>query len=72
MNALEGKVAIVTGASRGIGAGIAKELAVQGARVVVNYRLGNPEDLAKAAVFLASDESRWVTGDVIKASGGMI
>jgi 3-oxoacyl-[acyl-carrier protein] reductase len=35
-------------------------------------RLGQPEDLAKAAVFLASDESRWVTGDVIKASGGMI
>jgi 3-oxoacyl-[acyl-carrier protein] reductase len=35
-------------------------------------RLGQPEDLAKAAVFLASDESQWVTGDVIKASGGMI
>jgi 3-oxoacyl-[acyl-carrier protein] reductase len=35
-------------------------------------RLGKPEDLAKAAVFLASDESRWVTGDIIKASGGMI
>jgi 3-oxoacyl-[acyl-carrier protein] reductase len=35
-------------------------------------RLGKPEDLAKAAVFPASEESRWVTGDVIKASGGMI
>jgi 3-oxoacyl-[acyl-carrier protein] reductase len=35
-------------------------------------RLGTPEDLAKAAVFLASDESQWVTGDVIKATGGMI
>ena len=35
-------------------------------------RLGRPEDLAKATVFLASDESQWVTGDVIKASGGMI
>ena len=35
-------------------------------------RLGTPEDLAKAAVFLASDESRWITGDILKASGGMI
>jgi 3-oxoacyl-[acyl-carrier protein] reductase len=33
-------------------------------------RLGQPEDIAKIAVFLASDESAWITGERIIASGG--
>ncbi|BAY29780.1 short-chain dehydrogenase/reductase SDR [Nostoc carneum NIES-2107] len=37
MTKLEGKVAVVTGASKGIGASIAKHLAAEGAAVVVNY-----------------------------------
>ena len=48
MNALEGKVAIVTGASSGIGRGIAERLARDGATVLVNYM--NDEAGADATV----------------------
>ncbi|AYD47346.1 SDR family NAD(P)-dependent oxidoreductase [Arachidicoccus soli] len=37
MNKLENKVAVVTGASKGIGASIAKHFAAEGAKVIVNY-----------------------------------
>jgi len=42
MSKLEGKVALVTGASKGIGAGIANALASAGAAVVVNYASDRP------------------------------
>jgi 3-oxoacyl-[acyl-carrier protein] reductase len=35
-------------------------------------RLGRAADIAPLAVFLASDESAWITGEVIRASGGLI
>jgi 3-oxoacyl-[acyl-carrier protein] reductase len=34
-------------------------------------RVGQPDDVAKIAVFLASDESQWLTGEKILAAGGM-
>ena len=34
-------------------------------------RLGEPEDIALAAVFLASEQSRWITGETIRVAGGL-
>ena len=34
-------------------------------------RLGEPDDIALVAAFLSSDDSRWVTGEIILASGGL-
>ena len=33
-------------------------------------RLGQPDDIAKVAVFLASEDSAWLTGEIIRVSGG--
>jgi 3-oxoacyl-[acyl-carrier protein] reductase len=34
-------------------------------------RIGQPEDIAPLAVFLASDDSRWLTGEILLAGGGV-
>jgi hypothetical protein len=104
MNPLKptGKVALVTDASKGTGAAIAKSLAAEGAAVVVNAinpgmvetegtqsagiaasemrqqveaqtplgRIGQPRDIAGAAVFLASPDSSWITGETLVIAGG--
>ena len=35
-------------------------------------RLGTPEDVAQAALFLASEESSWITGVVLDVAGGAV
>jgi meso-butanediol dehydrogenase/(S,S)-butanediol dehydrogenase/diacetyl reductase len=35
-------------------------------------RVGEPEDVADAAAFLASDEARWITGEVLRVDGGLL
>jgi 3-oxoacyl-[acyl-carrier protein] reductase len=69
MNKLTGKVGIVTGASKGIGAAIATALAAEGARVVVNYASSKAgADAVVAAITAAGGTAIAVRGDVSKAA----
>ena len=64
---LEGKVAIVTGSSRGIGRAIALNLAKAGAKVVVNYtRSGEAAEVVVGEIIAAGSEAIAVQGDVSK------
>ena len=65
MSKLAGKVAVVTGASKGIGAAIAKALAVEGASVVVNYASSKAgADTVVATITQAGGKAVAVAGDV--------
>ncbi len=69
MSKLNNKVAVVTGASKGIGAGIAKALAAEGAAVVVNYA-SSKEGAERVVADIAERGGKAVAvqGDVGKAS----
>jgi len=68
MSKLTNKVAIVTGASKGIGAAVAKTLAAKGAAVVVNYASSKAgADAVVEAITSAGGQAIAVQGDVSKA-----
>jgi len=62
---LEGKIALVTGGSRGIGSAIATELANRGAAVAINYRTSRQSaEEVKGQIEESGGESRLFCGDV--------
>lgn len=67
MKALQDKVAIITGSSRGIGAEIARTLAGAGAKVVINYVARQQDaEMVCAAITAAGGEALAVRADVSK------
>lgn len=69
MSKLEGKTALVTGASKGIGAAIAKALAAEGAAVVVNYASSKAgADAVVAEITQAGGKAIAVQGNIADAA----
>src|SRR5690348_10152941 len=69
MGKLTGKVAVVTGAAKGIGAEIARELAAEGAAVVVDYATSRDSaDKVVEEIVASGGRALAVQGDVAKSA----
>jgi len=56
----------------GMTAGLGEELRQNALKNIPLGRLGTPEDVANAVAFLASEESSYITGNVLNVNGGML
>ena len=82
MSELEGKVAVVTGASRGLGRHLAERLAREGCDVVLCARRQDAliplnrgceyQDVADPVVFLLAEKASHVIGQAINVTGGEV
>jgi NAD(P)-dependent dehydrogenase (short-subunit alcohol dehydrogenase family) len=71
---LQGKIAVVTGGSRGIGAATSRLLAARGASVIVNYlqhESAAGQVVAEIRAAFADDDSGFMTGTYAPVNGGM-
>ena len=67
---LRDRVAVVTGTSQGSGRAIAVAMIANRSREVPLGRLGRPEEIAWAVIFVASDQANFMTGEAVYVSGG--
>ena len=59
------------GLEEGIAPGDAERIKSRMAAAIPLNRYGEPDEIAKVMLFLASDDSSWITGSVQMADGGM-
>ena len=72
MSTLSGKIAVVTGSSKGIGAAIAQKLAKEGAKVIVNYNGNQAAADAVVEAILVNDGEAFAVQADVSQKGGVI